>query len=74
MVGDVSTLGPVFVIFFCKHKCAISTLNNVPYFYQFRWRLFKKASHVLYLHFALKRREFLEEFHEKQEQVSKFHK
>jgi hypothetical protein len=40
------------------------------YFYQFRWRLYKKASQVLYLHFALKRREFLEEFHEKQEQVS----
>ncbi|XP_062231200.1 uncharacterized protein LOC133928751 isoform X1 [Phragmites australis] len=35
----------------------------------FRWRLYKKASQVLYLHFALKRREFLEEFHEKQEQV-----
>ncbi|XP_066380505.1 phospholipase D zeta 1-like [Miscanthus floridulus] len=39
---------------------------------QFRWRLYKKASQVLYLHFALKRREFLEEFHEKQEQVSFF--
>lgn len=38
-------------------------------FHQFRWRLYKKASQVLYLHFALKRREFLEEFHEKQEQV-----
>lgn len=39
---------------------------------QFRWRLFKKASQVLYLHFALKRREFLEEFHEKQEQVKEW--
>uniref|UniRef100_A0A452YXX4 Phospholipase n=1 Tax=Aegilops tauschii subsp. strangulata TaxID=200361 RepID=A0A452YXX4_AEGTS len=38
----------------------------------FRWRLFKKASQVLYLHFALKRREFLEEFHEKQEQVKEW--
>uniref|UniRef100_A0A452YXZ7 Uncharacterized protein n=1 Tax=Aegilops tauschii subsp. strangulata TaxID=200361 RepID=A0A452YXZ7_AEGTS len=37
-----------------------------------RWRLFKKASQVLYLHFALKRREFLEEFHEKQEQVKEW--
>ncbi|XP_062231202.1 phospholipase D zeta 1-like isoform X3 [Phragmites australis] len=36
----------------------------------FRWRLYKKASQVLYLHFALKRREFLEEFHEKQEQIA----
>nr|CAB3461725.1 unnamed protein product [Digitaria exilis] len=42
------------------------------YFYQFRWRLYKKASQVLYLHFALKRREFLEEFHEKQEQVKEW--
>nr|CAB3465500.1 unnamed protein product [Digitaria exilis] len=41
-------------------------------FYQFRWRLYKKASQVLYLHFALKRREFLEEFHEKQEQVKEW--
>ncbi|BAS93594.1 Os05g0358700 [Oryza sativa Japonica Group] len=39
---------------------------------QFRWRLYKKASQVLYLHFALKRREFLEEFHEKQEQVKEW--
>ncbi|XP_039838739.1 phospholipase D zeta 1-like isoform X2 [Panicum virgatum] len=39
---------------------------------QFRWRLYKKASQVFYLHFALKRREFLEEFHEKQEQVKEW--
>ncbi|GJN14154.1 hypothetical protein PR202_gb00939 [Eleusine coracana subsp. coracana] len=39
---------------------------------QFRWRLYKKASQVLYLHFALKRREFLEEFQEKQEQVKEW--
>ena len=63
--------------YFCRsmfyhssYECAISALNNVHYFYQFRWRLYKKASQVFYLHFALKRREFLEEFHEKQEQVS----
>ncbi|VAH06607.1 unnamed protein product [Triticum turgidum subsp. durum] len=47
-------------------------LSEANYFYQFRWRLFKKASQVLYLHFALKRREFLEEFHEKQEQVKEW--
>jgi hypothetical protein len=52
-----------------NYMCVTCPLNNVHYFYQFRWRLFKKASQVLYLHFALKRREFLEEFHEKQEQV-----
>ncbi|KAJ1283525.1 hypothetical protein BS78_03G134800 [Paspalum vaginatum] len=39
---------------------------------QFRWLLYKKASQVLYLHFALKRRAFLEEFHEKQEQVKEW--
>ncbi|KAL7220740.1 hypothetical protein ACSBR2_013600 [Camellia fascicularis] len=36
---------------------------------QFKWQLVKKASQVFYLHFALKRRAFIEEIHEKQEQV-----
>ncbi|KAJ8752473.1 hypothetical protein K2173_004761 [Erythroxylum novogranatense] len=36
---------------------------------QFKWLLNKKASQVLYLHFALKRRAIIEELHEKQEQV-----
>nr|XP_043629178.1 phospholipase D zeta 1 isoform X2 [Erigeron canadensis] len=36
---------------------------------QFKWQLVKKASHVFYLHFALKKRAFIEEIHEKQEQV-----
>ncbi|KAL5996232.1 hypothetical protein ACLOJK_026306 [Asimina triloba] len=35
----------------------------------FRWRLVKKAPQVFYLHFALKKRAFIEELHEKQEQV-----
>uniref|UniRef100_A0A7N1A048 Uncharacterized protein n=1 Tax=Kalanchoe fedtschenkoi TaxID=63787 RepID=A0A7N1A048_KALFE len=39
---------------------------------QFKWRLVKKASQVLYLHFALKKRAFIEEFHEKQEQVKEW--
>ena len=60
----------LFYVPYSSYECAISALNNVHYFYQFRWRLYKKASQVFYLHFALKRREFLEEFHEKQEQVS----
>uniref|UniRef100_A0A0E0C1B5 Phospholipase n=1 Tax=Oryza meridionalis TaxID=40149 RepID=A0A0E0C1B5_9ORYZ len=46
--------------------------NIEVHYKQFRWRLYKKASQVLYLHFALKRREFLEEFHEKQEQVKEW--
>lgn len=37
---------------------------------QFKWQLVKKASQVFYLHFALKKRAFIEEIHEKQEQVS----
>ncbi|KAJ4956562.1 hypothetical protein NE237_013345 [Protea cynaroides] len=39
---------------------------------QFKWRLLKKASQVIYLHFALKKRAFIEEFHEKQEQVKEW--
>ncbi|XP_044479932.1 phospholipase D zeta 1-like isoform X2 [Mangifera indica] len=39
---------------------------------QFKWRLVKKATHVLYLHFALKKRAFFEEIHEKQEQVKEW--
>ncbi|OMP03351.1 Phospholipase D/Transphosphatidylase [Corchorus capsularis] len=38
----------------------------------FKWRLLKKASQVLYLHFALKKRAFIEELHEKQEQVKEW--
>ncbi|XP_008795779.1 phospholipase D zeta 1-like [Phoenix dactylifera] len=39
---------------------------------QFKWCLLKKASQVFYLHFALKKRAFIEEFHEKQEQVKEW--
>ncbi|XVF66177.1 hypothetical protein PTKIN_Ptkin10aG0014400 [Pterospermum kingtungense] len=39
---------------------------------QFKWRLLKKASQVFYLHFALKKRLFIEEIHEKQEQVKEW--
>ncbi|KAF7837786.1 phospholipase D zeta 1 isoform X1 [Senna tora] len=39
---------------------------------QFKWQLVKKASQVIYLHFALKRRAFIEEIHEKQEQVKEW--
>lgn len=39
---------------------------------QFKWLLLKKASQVFYLHFALKKRAFIEEFHEKQEQVKEW--
>ncbi|KAK4425907.1 Phospholipase D zeta 1 [Sesamum alatum] len=36
---------------------------------EFKWQLMKKASQVFYLHFALKKRKFIEEIHERQEQV-----
>ncbi|KAL0388836.1 UNVERIFIED_CONTAM: Phospholipase D zeta 1 [Sesamum radiatum] len=36
---------------------------------EFKWQLMKQASQVFYLHFALKKRKFIEEIHEKQEQV-----
>ncbi|KAK7246359.1 hypothetical protein RIF29_41226 [Crotalaria pallida] len=39
---------------------------------QFKWELVKKASHVFYLHFMLKKRAFFEEIHEKQEQVKEW--
>ncbi|XP_019054793.1 PREDICTED: phospholipase D zeta 1-like [Nelumbo nucifera] len=39
---------------------------------QFKWRLLKKASQVIYLHFALKKRAFIEEINEKQEQVKEW--
>nr|CAD1828512.1 unnamed protein product [Ananas comosus var. bracteatus] len=39
---------------------------------QFKWCLVKKASQVFYLHFQLKKRALLEEFHEKQEQVKEW--
>ncbi|KAL9265953.1 Phospholipase D zeta 1-like protein [Drosera capensis] len=39
---------------------------------QFKWRLLKKASQVIYLHLALKKRAIVEEFQEKQEQVKEW--
>ncbi|XP_065863722.1 phospholipase D zeta 1 isoform X3 [Euphorbia lathyris] len=39
---------------------------------QFKWQLLKKPAQVFYLHFALKRRAFFEEIHEKQEQVKEW--
>ncbi|KAK3036777.1 hypothetical protein RJ639_029742 [Escallonia herrerae] len=39
---------------------------------QFKWRLLRRASQVIKLHFALKKRAIIEEFHEKQEQVKEW--
>ncbi|KAM5561105.1 phospholipase D zeta 1-like [Rosa sericea] len=50
----------------------LSYTIEFQYKQQFKWRLLKKASQVLYLHFALKKRAIIEEFHEKQEQVKEW--
>ncbi|KAL4588394.1 hypothetical protein LXL04_001278 [Taraxacum kok-saghyz] len=55
---DVSDIGPL----------RLSYTIQLEY-KQFKWCLVKKASQVIYLHFALKKRAIVEEFHEKQEQV-----
>ncbi|OIW17691.1 hypothetical protein TanjilG_29041 [Lupinus angustifolius] len=39
---------------------------------QFKWQLVKKASQVFYLHFKLKKRAFMEEMQERQEQVKEW--
>ncbi|XP_047331779.1 phospholipase D zeta 1-like [Impatiens glandulifera] len=39
---------------------------------QFKWILVKKASQVIYLHIALRKRAIIEELHEKQEQVKEW--
>ncbi|KAL5983662.1 Phospholipase D zeta 1 [Asimina triloba] len=39
---------------------------------KFKWRLWKKASQVFYLHFALKKRAIIAEIQEKQEQVKEW--
>ncbi|GMH13136.1 hypothetical protein Nepgr_014977 [Nepenthes gracilis] len=39
---------------------------------QFKWCLQKKASQVIYLHLALKKRAIIEEFNEKQEQIKEW--
>ncbi|KAF2313845.1 hypothetical protein GH714_018258 [Hevea brasiliensis] len=44
----------------------------LSYTIEFKWQLLKKAAQVFYLHFALKRRAFFEEIHEKQEQVKEW--
>ncbi|KAK1417718.1 hypothetical protein QVD17_26852 [Tagetes erecta] len=55
---DVSDIGPLLLSYTIQieHK-------------QFKWCLLKKASQVIYLHFALKKRAIVDEIHEKQGQV-----
>ncbi|KAK7392049.1 hypothetical protein VNO78_20475 [Psophocarpus tetragonolobus] len=39
---------------------------------QFKWRLVKKASQLLYLQFCLRKRALIEDFHDKQEQLKEW--
>ncbi|KAI9185502.1 hypothetical protein LWI28_007956 [Acer negundo] len=53
------------------------TTNRHPLFsllflFHFKWHFVKKASQVLYLHSAVKKRVIIHEFHEKQEQVKEW--
>ncbi|KAE8660164.1 Phospholipase D p1 [Hibiscus syriacus] len=66
--GDISPVLLSYTIEFrYKQASSLSKLTSI-----FKWRLIKKASQVFYLHFALKRRLFIEEIHEKQEQVKEW--
>ncbi|KAK8585847.1 hypothetical protein V6N13_050817 [Hibiscus sabdariffa] len=63
------SLGPTPAI---SAPCFCLTLSNSDTNMQFKWRLLKSGSHVFYLHFVLKKRLFIEEIHEKQEQVKEW--
>ncbi|KVH93524.1 Phospholipase D family [Cynara cardunculus var. scolymus] len=62
--ADVSDIGPLLLSYTIQleYKQASQTAN-------FKWCLLKKASQLIYLHFALKKRAIVEEIYEKQEQV-----
>nr|XP_018678171.1 PREDICTED: phospholipase D zeta 1-like isoform X1 [Musa acuminata subsp. malaccensis] len=68
--GDISPMLLSYTIEFrYKQHTGIAWATT---FIKFKWRLVKKASQVLYLHLNLKKRAFIEEFHEKQEQVKEW--
>ncbi|CAL9003314.1 unnamed protein product [Prunus brigantina] len=67
--GDISPMLLSYTIEF-QYKQACSLFLRICI--SFKWRLLKKASQVLYLHFALRKRAIIEEFHEKQEQVKEW--
>ncbi|XP_024979778.1 phospholipase D zeta 1-like [Cynara cardunculus var. scolymus] len=56
--ADVSDIGPLLLSYTIQLE-----------YKQFKWCLLKKASQLIYLHFALKKRAIVEEIYEKQEQV-----
>ncbi|KMZ62684.1 Phospholipase D zeta [Zostera marina] len=58
---DASDISPVLLTYTIQFQ-----------YKQFKWNLSKKPSQVFFLHFALKKRAFLEEIYEKQEQVKEW--
>lgn len=56
--ADASDIGPLLLSYTIQLE-----------YKQFKWCLLKKASQLIYLHFALKKRAIVEEIYEKQEQV-----
>ncbi|KAF8392647.1 hypothetical protein HHK36_022996 [Tetracentron sinense] len=77
--ADISPILLSYTIEFQYKQARISSFSSLYLFVlnlakksTFKWRLLKKASQVIYLHFALKKRAIVEEFHEKQEQVKEW--
>ncbi|CAK9166850.1 unnamed protein product [Ilex paraguariensis] len=70
---DASDISPLLLSYTIElqYKQATISLFSLSLFC-FTWRLLKKASQVIYLHFALKKRAIIEEFHEKQEQAKEW--
>lgn len=61
-----------FILLYCYvplHAARVVQVLTVLSIGQFKWSLVKKASQILYLHFAVKKRAIINELHEKQEQV-----
>ncbi|PON67008.1 Phospholipase D family [Parasponia andersonii] len=76
---DTSDISPILLSYTIEfqalswsHSKKFDCLGNIYVKSLFKWRLVKKASQVLYLHFALKKRAIIEEIHEKQGQVKEW--
>ncbi|KAF7813523.1 phospholipase D zeta 1 isoform X1 [Senna tora] len=63
---DAGDISPMLLSYTIEFRLAFNSLVL------FKWQLVKKASQVFYLHFTLKKRAFIEEMHEKQEQVKEW--
>jgi hypothetical protein len=68
--GEEQCLYTFSDLVYFSRSSIILDYTNILYSFQFKWELVKRAHQVFILHFALKKRAFIEEIHEKQEQVS----